>query len=98
MAAAQLALDAPLLLEQLRALGAVGHDTAQSGRTRIALTDDEKAGHDARMMVRIAPFAMIFVPSRGGISHNPREHTDDAQLIQGAQVLLDVVQDCLATR
>lgn len=34
---------------------------------------------------------MIFVPSQGGISHNPREHTDDAQLIQGAQVLLDVV-------
>ncbi len=54
------------------------------------------AGHDAQMMARIAPSAMIFVPSREGISHNPREHTDDAQLILGAQVLLDVVQDCLA--
>ena len=53
------------------------------------------AGHDAQMIARIAPSAMIFVPSRGGISHNPREHTDDAQLIQGAQILLDVVQDCL---
>nr|WP_238323178.1 Zn-dependent hydrolase [Acidovorax sp. JHL-9] len=53
------------------------------------------AGHDAQMMARIAPSAMIFVPSRGGISHNPREHTDDEQLILGAQVLLDVVQDCL---
>ncbi len=49
------------------------------------------AGHDAQMIARIAPAAMIFVPSQGGISHNPREHTDDAQLIQGAQVLLDVV-------
>ncbi|WCM48543.1 Zn-dependent hydrolase [Pseudomonas sp. WJP1] len=49
------------------------------------------AGHDAQMIARIAPAAMIFVPSRGGISHNPREHTDDDQLIQGAQVLLDVV-------
>lgn len=49
------------------------------------------AGHDAQMIARIAPAAMIFVPSRGGISHNPREHTDDAQLLQGAQVLLDVV-------
>ena len=56
------------------------------------------AGHDAQMIARIAPAAMIFVPSRGGISHNPREHTDDAQLILGAQVLLDVVQDCLAAR
>nr|WP_180204790.1 Zn-dependent hydrolase [Pseudomonas sp. SbOxS1]NYU04784.1 Zn-dependent hydrolase [Pseudomonas sp. SbOxS1] len=49
------------------------------------------AGHDAQMIARIAPAAMIFVPSRGGISHNPREYTDDDQLIQGAQVLLDVV-------
>ena len=49
------------------------------------------AGHDAQMIARIAPAAMIFVPSHGGISHNPREHTDDAQLLQGAQVLLDVV-------
>lgn len=55
------------------------------------------AGHDAQMIARIAPSAMIFVPSRGGISHNPREHTDDEQLIEGAQVLLDVVQDCLAS-
>jgi hypothetical protein len=53
------------------------------------------AGHDAQMIARIAPAAMIFVPSRGGISHNPREHTDEAQLIQGAQLLLDTVQDCL---
>ncbi|MGR9580684.1 M20/M25/M40 family metallo-hydrolase, partial [Pandoraea sputorum] len=49
------------------------------------------AGHDAQMIARIAPAAMIFVPSRGGISHNPREHTDDDQLVNGAQVLLDVV-------
>ncbi|CAM5183922.1 Allantoate amidohydrolase [Castellaniella defragrans] len=49
------------------------------------------AGHDAQMISRIAPAAMIFVPSRGGISHNPREHTDDDQLVRGAQVLLDVV-------
>ncbi len=54
------------------------------------------AGHDAQMIARIVPAAMIFVPSRGGISHNPREHTEDAQLINGAQVLLDVVQRRLA--
>jgi len=55
------------------------------------------AGHDAQMLARIAPAAMIFVPSRDGISHNPREHTDDTQLIQGAQVLLDVVAQRLNT-
>ncbi|SIT47986.1 Amidase, hydantoinase/carbamoylase family [Paraburkholderia ribeironis] len=54
------------------------------------------AGHDAQMIARIAPAAMIFVQSRGGISHNPREHTDDDQLIDGANVLLDVVLKRLA--
>jgi N-carbamoyl-L-amino-acid hydrolase len=54
------------------------------------------AGHDAQMIARIAPAAMIFVPSRGGISHNPREHTDDSQLVDGANLLLDVVLDRLA--
>ncbi|MBU9373246.1 Zn-dependent hydrolase [Burkholderia multivorans] len=53
-------------------------------------------GHDAQMIARIAPAAMIFVPSRGGISHNPREHTDDSQLVDGARLLLDVVLDRLA--
>jgi N-carbamoyl-L-amino-acid hydrolase len=49
------------------------------------------AGHDAQMMARIAPSAMIFVPSVNGISHNPREHTDAADLLRGANVLLDVL-------
>ena len=48
------------------------------------------------MMARIAPSAMIFVPSRGGISHNPREFTADADVVAGAQVLLDVAM-ALAT-
>lgn len=50
------------------------------------------AGHDAQMIARIAPSAMIFVPSVGGISHNPKEHTADKDLIAGANVLLEVVR------
>jgi N-carbamoyl-L-amino-acid hydrolase len=50
------------------------------------------AGHDAQMIARIAPAAMIFVPSIGGISHNPREFTSDADLIAGANILLEVVR------
>ena len=53
------------------------------------------AGHDAQMIARIAPSAMIFVPSVGGVSHNPREHTDPADLILGAELLLDVALRCL---
>ncbi|WP_331374627.1 Zn-dependent hydrolase [Sinorhizobium chiapasense] len=50
------------------------------------------AGHDAQMIARVAPAAMIFVPSVGGISHNPREYTADVDLVAGANVLLDVIQ------
>ncbi|ANL34348.1 Zn-dependent hydrolase [Rhizobium phaseoli] len=50
------------------------------------------AGHDAQMIARIAPAAMIFVPSLGGISHNPKEKTPDEDLVAGANMLLDVVK------
>jgi beta-ureidopropionase / N-carbamoyl-L-amino-acid hydrolase len=49
------------------------------------------AGHDAQMIARMAPAAMIFVPCAGGISHNPAEFTADADVVAGANVLLDVV-------
>lgn len=55
------------------------------------------AGHDAQMMARVAPAAMIFVPSRAGISHNPAEFTDETALINGANVLFDVVQNILGS-
>jgi len=46
------------------------------------------AGHDAQMLARICPTAMVFTQSRGGISHNPAEHTDPTDLEAGANVLL----------
>jgi len=55
------------------------------------------AGHDAQMLARVCPTAMIFTPSHLGISHNPAEHTDDADLVEGTQLLLDVMLDLLDT-
>ncbi|NDC44792.1 MAG: Zn-dependent hydrolase [Actinobacteria bacterium] len=46
------------------------------------------AGHDAQMLARVCPTAMIFVPSKDGISHNPAEHTDNEDLENGANALL----------
>ena len=46
------------------------------------------AGHDAQMLARVCPTAMVFVPSKDGISHNPAEHTDDEDLENGANALL----------
>ncbi|MDX2315831.1 MAG: Zn-dependent hydrolase [Gammaproteobacteria bacterium] len=51
------------------------------------------AGHDAQMMARLCPTAMIFVPSAGGVSHNPAEHTDSDDLNAGANVLLHTLLD-----
>ncbi len=54
------------------------------------------AGHDAQMLARICPSAMIFVPSVNGLSHNIAEYTAPEHLHAGATVLLDVMLD-LAT-
>jgi N-carbamoyl-L-amino-acid hydrolase len=49
------------------------------------------AGHDSVYISRVAPTTMIFVPSRGGISHNEAEWTTQKQCAAGAQVLLNAV-------
>ena len=47
------------------------------------------AGHDAMEMAKRVPTALIFVPSKDGISHNPGEFTDDKDIGTGTQLLLD---------
>jgi beta-ureidopropionase / N-carbamoyl-L-amino-acid hydrolase len=49
------------------------------------------AGHDAQMLARMCPTGMVFVPSRGGISHNPAEFTEPEDLAAGCQILADVL-------
>lgn len=46
------------------------------------------AGHDAQDISRFAPVGMIFVPSKGGISHSPKEFTSAEDMANGANVLL----------
>jgi N-carbamoyl-L-amino-acid hydrolase len=45
------------------------------------------AGHDAQAMARLAPVAMLFVPSRAGVSHAAAEFTSPEQLVLGTEVL-----------
>jgi len=74
--------------------GLVARIEAAAGRlglSRRRMTSG--AGHDAQMLARICPAAMIFTPSRAGISHNPAEFTPPEQLEQGANVLLAVVME-----
>ncbi|MFX3634740.1 MAG: allantoate deiminase [Candidatus Pristimantibacillus sp.] len=45
------------------------------------------AGHDAQLFTSVCPTAMLFVPSRAGISHNPQEYTSPEELADGVSVL-----------
>jgi len=51
------------------------------------------AGHDAQLLQGICPTAMLFVPSRGGISHSPLEYTEPEDLKRGLAVLMDVLYE-----
>jgi N-carbamoyl-L-amino-acid hydrolase len=49
------------------------------------------AGHDSQEIAAIAPVAMIFVPSVGGISHSYQELTKPVDMANGANVLLQTI-------
>ncbi len=55
------------------------------------------AGHDAAFVARVAPAAMLFVPSRGGLSHCAEEWTEPQALAKGIATLLGAVQRVDAT-
>ena len=78
----------PALCDQVEAAARrLGHSTRRM---------PSGAGHDAQMLARICPAAMIFVPSVGGISHNVAEHTEPNDLLAGADVLLQVLLELCA--
>lgn len=49
------------------------------------------AGHDAQTMQGLCPSALVFVPSRGGISHAPQEWTNWSDIERGAQLMLNAL-------
>jgi allantoate deiminase len=49
------------------------------------------AGHDAQIIAKFVPTAMLFVPSHKGISHSPSEYTASKDLTSGIRVLIDVL-------
>lgn len=49
------------------------------------------AGHDAQEMATLAPTGMIFIPSKGGISHSPLEFSSATDMANGANVLLHTI-------
>ncbi|MCQ0989702.1 Zn-dependent hydrolase [Jiella marina] len=51
------------------------------------------AGHDAQTMQSLCPSALIFVPSRGGVSHAPEEFTEWSAIVTGANLLAEAVAE-----
>jgi N-carbamoyl-L-amino-acid hydrolase len=49
------------------------------------------AGHDSQNMAVLAPTGMIFIPSKDGISHSPREYSDPQDMANGASVLFHTI-------
>lgn len=49
------------------------------------------AAHDAQMVASLAPVNLIFVPSKGGISHSAHEWTDWQDIENGGNVMLNTL-------
>jgi len=54
------------------------------------------ASHDASNFASLVPSGMIFVASRGGVSHHPDEYSEPRALIAGTNVLFGTVRRLLA--
>jgi allantoate deiminase len=75
---------APALQEALAA------SIAELGHTPIRLPSG--AGHDAQVMARLCPSAMLFVRCRGGVSHNPAELASVADMGAAIAALIRFIQ------
>jgi allantoate deiminase len=76
---------APALIERLERLARRG-----GWRYRRMVSG---AGHDSMILAHRFPTVMLFVPSRGGISHQPAEFTAHEQLMPGVQLLAEAVAE-----
>ena len=67
-------------------------EVAARGRGAPTLRMPSGAGHDAMVLTRHVPAAMLFIPSIGGRSHDIAEDTDEADICLGIDVLADTVR------
>src|SRR6185295_1489004 len=65
---------------------ALAASVTELGHTPVRLPSG--AGHDAQVMARLCPSAMLSVRCRGGISHNPAEFTSVADMVLAVAALI----------
>ncbi|MBP2636367.1 MAG: amidase, hydantoinase/carbamoylase family [Firmicutes bacterium] len=66
------------------------HDIAKQGQYACRLMPSG-AGHDAMHLAEIAPTGMLFIPCKGGISHNAAEWANMEDIVAGTQLLFTAV-------
>lgn len=49
------------------------------------------AGHDSQVFGSMCPTSLIFIPSKDGISHSPKEYTAPVYLQKGIEILMDLL-------
>lgn len=76
-------------LQQLLAdaIGTLGYDT---------LRLPSGAGHDAQVMAKLCPMAMLFVRCKGGISHNPAEFASELDMGLAVAALVQFIETLAA--
>jgi len=77
------AVSAPAIVEAV--------ETAAEGLGLANRRMVSRAYHDTLFLARVAPTGMIFVPSKGGVSHRPDEYTAPEEIAQGAAVLAETM-------
>jgi allantoate deiminase len=86
-----------LAQEDVHEAAAVACSKKLSGRLALSVARYQKrilqlpsgAGHDAAIMAKITPVAMLFIRCKGGVSHHP----DESVKVQDVQVATDVLND-----
>jgi N-carbamoyl-L-amino-acid hydrolase len=68
-------------------VAAIATATAARGYSHMRMQSG--AGHDAIPVSQVVPTAMLFVPSKDGISHSQEEYSSPDDLAKGCQVMLD---------
>jgi N-carbamoyl-L-amino-acid hydrolase len=77
---------------------AVGESIAQASRSQgqEPMHMPSGAGHDAMVLCRKLPAAMLFIPSIGGRSHDIAEDTAEDDIVLGCRVLAAAVEKLMA--
>lgn len=82
-------VNVPAVSFDKKVTNAIAESCKQLGYTSLPMHSG--AGHDAQILATRYPAAMIFIPSKEGVSHAVDEYSSPEQIEKGANVLLQTV-------